>query len=214
MLPNTVISLDTFTVGFTSNSINIFSINDVGVGIGTLNPTTLFQVANGNNVISLTDRGNVAITGSLSSNGVIVAGNLSATATITSNTVIANSITSNSMAVSLIVSTVVRDAKGDLRTYPPNDQSSVYVLSTTDIGKVVLIVTNTFVPNAVFQSGDVITLFNNTTTPQTLTMNSSVTTYMANTTNTYSVRRLNSRSLATLLCVAANTFVIGGTGII
>ena len=182
MLPNNVISLNAFTVGFTSNSINIFSITDIGVGIGTLNPTTLFQVANGNNIISLTDNGN-----------------LNVTSTITSN---------------LIVSTVVRDGKGDVRTYPTNAQSSIYVLSTTDIGKVVSITTDTFVPNAVFQSGDVITLFNNTTTPQILTMNSSVTTYMANTTNTYSVRRLNSRSLATLLCVASNTFVIGGTGII
>jgi hypothetical protein len=108
----------------------------------------------------------------------------------------------------------VSDAKGGLRAMPQNAQSSAYVLAIADAGKHVSITTGgVTVPSAIFAIGDSITIYNNSGTAQTITQGASVTMYQAGTTNTGN-RTLNARGLATVLCVAANTFVITGAGLI
>jgi hypothetical protein len=108
----------------------------------------------------------------------------------------------------------VSDAKGGLRAMPQNAQSSAYVLAIADAGKHVSITTGgVTVPSAIFAIGDSITIYNNSGTAQTITQGASVTMYQAGTTNTGN-RTLNARGLATVLCVASNTFVITGAGLI
>ncbi len=108
----------------------------------------------------------------------------------------------------------VSDAKGGLRSIPQNSQAGAYILVIADAGKHVSITTGgVTVPSGVFAIGDSITIYNNSGTAQTITQGGSVTMYQAGTTNTGN-RTLNARGLATVFCVAANTFVITGAGLI
>ena len=110
------------------------------------------------------------------------------------------------------VTGVIYDAKGDVRDIPINNQIIAYGLVASDAGKTVSTNTTIFVPNAVFNAGNTVTLFNNSAVAITITQNSSVTMYLSGTGNTGN-RTLSQRGLATLLCYAANTFVITGTGL-
>lgn len=105
------------------------------------------------------------------------------------------------------------DSKGDVRDLVINAQSTAYVLVAADAGKVVDITTGgVTVPNAVFSSGDAISIFNDSASNQTITQGGSVTMYLAGTATTGN-RTLAQRGIATVLCVAANTFVISGAGL-
>ena len=124
-------------------------------------------------------------------------------------------VTSNGLTVSGTVnaSSYLTDGSS-LRQVPINDKVSTYTLLSSDVGKVISITTGgILVPNAVFQSGDNITIYNNSGSSQSITMNSGVVTYQVATANNYSIRNLAQRGLATILCVAANTFVISGGGL-
>jgi len=105
------------------------------------------------------------------------------------------------------------DSKGDVRDLVLNSQSSAYVLTASDAGKVIdITVGGVTVPNAVFSTGDAISIFNDSTSNQTITQGGSVTMYLAGTATTGN-RTLAQRGIATVLCVAANTFVISGAGL-
>jgi hypothetical protein len=67
------------------------------------------------------------------------------------------------------------------------------------------------VPSGLFSAGDCISIFNNSASSITITT-SAVTCYLAGTATTGN-RTLAQRGVATLLCVASNTFVITGAGI-
>lgn len=111
------------------------------------------------------------------------------------------------------VTSTIRDGKGDVRDTPINNQTASYLLTVSDTGKTVAITTgNVFVPNAVFTAGQSIGLYNNSAASITVTQNSSVTIYLAGTATTGN-RTLAQRGIATVLCVAANTFVISGDGL-
>jgi hypothetical protein len=104
------------------------------------------------------------------------------------------------------------DSKGDVRDIPINNQIVPYAITGSDTGKTISTNTTIFVPNAVFNSGNTVTVFNNSAIAITITQNSSVTMYLSGTGNTGN-RTLSQRGLATILCYAANTFVITGTGL-
>lgn len=107
----------------------------------------------------------------------------------------------------------VSDSKGDLRDVPLNLKTAAYSLVIGDAGKCVSITTGgVTVPSGVFSTGDVVTIFNDSTTSQTITQGTSVTLRQAATTNTGN-RTLAGYGLATILCVASNTFVVTGNGI-
>lgn len=105
------------------------------------------------------------------------------------------------------------DGKGDVRDIPINNQTASYILTISDTGKTVAITTgNVFVPNAVFSAGQAVSVYNNSAASITVTQNTSVTMYLAGTATTGN-RTLAQRGVATVLCVAANTFVISGAGL-
>lgn len=107
----------------------------------------------------------------------------------------------------------ISDGIGNVRTIPINSQTSAYILVATDNGKFISITTGGVTVNSgIFTAGQNVVIFNNSSSSQTITQGTSVTMYQAGTTNTGS-RTLASYGLATVLCVASNTFVISGSGL-
>lgn len=104
------------------------------------------------------------------------------------------------------------DSKGDVRDIPINNQIVGYGLVASDLGKTISTNTTVYVPNTVFAAGDAISVYNNSSASITITQNSSVTMYLGGTATTGN-RTLAQRGIATLLCVAANNFVITGAGL-
>jgi hypothetical protein len=104
------------------------------------------------------------------------------------------------------------DSKGDVRDIPINNQIVGYGLVASDLGKTISTNTTVYVPNTVFAAGDAISVYNNSAASITITQNSSVTMYLGGTATTGN-RTLAQRGIATLLCVAANNFVISGAGL-
>jgi hypothetical protein len=102
---------------------------------------------------------------------------------------------------------------GGIRSIPQNSQTSAYTLQLSDVGKHISITTGgVTVPVSVFSIGDVVTIYNNSTGNQTITQGASTTLRQAGTANTGN-RTLAQYGLATILCVASNTFVISGAGL-
>jgi hypothetical protein len=109
--------------------------------------------------------------------------------------------------------TTVNDSIGNVRDVPQNSQVAAYVLVASDAGKHVSITTGgVTVPNAVFSTGQTVTIFNNSVSNQTITQATSVTLRQVGTANTGN-RTLAQYGMATILCTAANTFVITGGGL-
>ena len=105
------------------------------------------------------------------------------------------------------------DAKGNMRVIPANAQSGAYVLVEADVGKYINITTGgVTVPASIFSTGNAISIYNNSASNQTITQGGSVTMYLSGTATTGN-RTLAQRGVATVLCVAANTFVIAGSGL-
>lgn len=109
--------------------------------------------------------------------------------------------------------TTLADSKGDVRSVPQNAQTAAYTLVASDNGKHISITTGgVTVPSGVFNTGDTVTIYNNSSSNQTITQGGSVTMYQVGTANTGN-RTLAQRGLATIVCVASNTFVITGGGL-
>lgn len=126
------------------------------------------------------------------------------------NVVITGTIESNAAIFS---AATISDSIGNIRDVPFNAQTAAYILASSDQGKVISITTGgVTVPNAVFSQGDNITIYNASFSNQTITPASDVTMYLVGTANTAS-KTLAQRGIATLICVAANTFVLTGGGI-
>lgn len=105
------------------------------------------------------------------------------------------------------------DDKGEARTLVLNSQIVSYTLVANDHGKTVSSNSNITIPVSIFSAGQVITLYNNSAASITVIGNTSgLTLYLAGTANTGS-RTLAQRGLATVLCTAANNFVISGAGV-
>lgn len=119
------------------------------------------------------------------------------------------------------------DQFGNLRlSYSTTTAATARTLRRGDIANLVLMATNTsgtqsntYIPEATFVAGDTIRLFNNTSTAQTIRPNLAVVrVYLANSSTSNShfgaTKNVNSNSVVTLYCVAANTFVLTGVGAI
>lgn len=107
----------------------------------------------------------------------------------------------------------ISDIIGNVRSVPQNAQTSSYILVASDNGKHISITTGGVTINSGIHSvGDTITIFNNSSSSQTITQGTSVTLRQSATTNTGN-RTLAGYGICTILCVAANTFVITGSGL-
>jgi hypothetical protein len=113
----------------------------------------------------------------------------------------------------IISSGAISDSKGNIRTVPPNAQTSAYTLVIGDVGKFIDITTGgVTVPQNIFSAGDVVTIYNDSSSDQTITEGTGVTLRLAGTA-TDGNRTLAQRGVATILCVASNEFVINGGGL-
>jgi len=113
----------------------------------------------------------------------------------------------------ITTSGAITDGTGNIRRIPQNAQTAAYTLVATDVGKHISITTGgVTVPASVFSVGDNVTIFNNSSSNQTITQGAGATLRASGSTNTGN-RTLSSYGVATILCVAADVFVITGTGL-
>ena len=95
---------------------------------------------------------------------------------------------------------------------PFNTQSGSYTLVIGDRGLSVKGASGVTVPQSVFSAGNVVSVTNTSGGSITITQGSGVTMYLAGTATTGN-RTLAANGLATILCTAANTFIITGAGL-
>ncbi len=107
----------------------------------------------------------------------------------------------------------ISDAIGMLRNVPINSQAAGYTLQAADNGKLISITTGgVTVPNSVFSAGSTLNIYNNSNASQTITVAAGVTMVQAGNGNTGN-RTLGGYGLATIVCLAANSFVVTGSGL-
>jgi hypothetical protein len=105
------------------------------------------------------------------------------------------------------------DAIGMVRNVPVNSQTSSYTLQASDNGKIITITTGgVTLPNSVFASGNTLNIYNDNSSSQTLTVAGGVTLVKAGDGLTGN-RTIGGYGLATILCVAANSFIVTGSNI-
>jgi hypothetical protein len=151
----------------------------------------------------------------LGASGTVTAAAGTLTGTTLNATVVTSSLTSVGTLTSLSVSDGITDGIGNVRSVPINSQSGAYNLAATDNGKMISITTGgVSVLQNVFGSpfGQIISIYNNSNASQTITQGANVTLRLAGTAATGN-RTLARYGVATLTCVASNTFVISGAGI-
>jgi hypothetical protein len=109
----------------------------------------------------------------------------------------------------------ISDGAGLLRSIPQNSKNTGYTLQSTDNGQMINITTgNVTIPAGVFNSpfGQTVSIYNNQNSSNAVVQGSGVTLRLAGTAATGS-RTLARYGVATVICVAANTFVISGAGL-
>ena len=107
----------------------------------------------------------------------------------------------------------ISDVAGKIRDIPIISKSSAYQLSIDDAGECISTTSGGIVVNgAVLAAGFTATIFNNSASNTTITSGAGVTMYLAGSSSTGN-RTLLQRGLATVVCVAANTFAITGSGL-
>jgi hypothetical protein len=118
-----------------------------------------------------------------------------------------------SVKVDSIVTSTQTVTVDDLFILSQESKTAAYTLVASDTGKHISITTGgVTVPSGVFSAGDIVSIFNNSASSQTITQGSSTTLRQAGTANTGN-RTLGQYGVATVLCVASNTFVISGAGL-
>ena len=167
------------------------------------------QLAN-NTLDAVLDNGN-------SSDGTINVSNITVTAATTTNTIVASSTIAAGGTISNSAGDInssagnVSDQKGEVRLVPLNSQTTSYTLVASDHGKIISTTGAITVPPSVFSAGQSISIFNNSGSSFSIIRGSGVTMYWAQNGENAN-RTLATRAVATILCVASNTFVItGGT---
>ena len=116
-------------------------------------------------------------------------------------------------AGALTTASTISDSAGNVRDLVNNSKTAAYVLAASDNGKMINITTGgVTTPNTIFSAGQNITIYNNSASNQTITQGVNVTMYLAGL-GTTGNRTLGQRGIATIVCVAANTFVISGAGL-
>ena len=227
-----IITLGLVTAGLVSASGNISGANlNLTGNIFDTGALTINSGSNGNITIAPNGTGTTIVSSALSASGNVSGGNLNVTGNIVDTGALfvisgANgniSLTPNGTGVVTVSSAAnvtgniasanfVFDSKGELRSVPINSQTTSYSLVITDAGKFISSNANVTVPASVFNTGDSVSVYNNSTGNITIVQGAGVTMYNVGTASTGN-RTLAQRGLATVLCVAANTFVATGGGL-
>jgi len=149
---------------------------------------------------------NITISASTTTNTISASGAITGASSITAN----NNITSSNGDIDAVAG-IVSDSKGEIRSVPLASKSTAYTLVASDHGKVISTDSSITVPPSVFSAGQTVTVYNNSATGISIARGSGVTMYWSQT-GANANRTLATRGVATVLCVASNTFVItGGT---
>ena len=200
------------TSGSPSNDTGIIiergSANNAFIGFDesedkfTVGLTTHTGAASGN--LTITTGTLVAnVEGTLTGNSS-TASNLTGTPNISVGTIGCGNITSTGE---------ISDSLGEVRRVIQNAQSGGYTLAAGDAGKHISTSSGgVTVPSGLFVAGQLISVYNNTSGNITITQGGSVTLRWAND-GTTGNRTLGTYGLATILCTAANNFVISGGGL-
>ena len=173
-----------------------FTVTPVGQPATSRVDVANVTVANGVNATKFTTAGTVSATGNITGGNILTGGLISATGGITSGDGISDSL-------------------GSVRSIPQNSKSTNYTLQATDNGQMINITAgNVTVPAGVFASpfGQTISIYNNQNASNAIVQGSGVTLRLAGTASTGN-RTLARYGVATVVCVAANTFVISGAGL-
>jgi hypothetical protein len=195
-------ALEDFT-GSNQGAIWRFLVNPVGGNIRQ--QVANIAVATGVSATQFNTSGNVTA-------GNVVAG----MGTFTSNVTAGNISTTQINTTGAIVSADgIYDSLGLLRGIPQNSKNTGYTLQSTDNGQMINITSgNVTIPAGVFNSpfGQTISIYNNQNSSNAIVQGSGVTMRLAGTAATGN-RTIARYGVATVICVAANTFVISGAGI-
>jgi hypothetical protein len=124
-------------------------------------------------------------------------------------------ITSVGTLTSLTVNGSISDSIGNVRSIAIRNTATSYVLTAADNGQMVSITTGSVTVNTgVFASpfGQTVSIYNNTVTSMSIIAGAGVTLRLAGTLST-GTRTLARYGVATVICVASNTFVMSGAGV-
>jgi hypothetical protein len=199
------------------NTLTVKMNNGTSSGFTCVQGKSHFAYANGSeiNLVSGSQLANLTLndilTNGNSSTGTINVSNITVSAATTCNTIVASSTVSATDNITTTAGNVV-DQKGEMRLVPVESKSTNYTLQASDHGKVISISAGDItVPSGVFSAGQTVTIFSNRSSGVIDINRSGVTMYWA-TDGSNANRDLEPRGVATILCVASNTFVItGGT---
>lgn len=125
------------------------------------------------------------------------------------------SFTGSIQASNITATGSISDVNGNVRNLPIVNKITGYTLQTSDAGNLVSISSgNVTVPSSVFISpyGQAVSIFNNNSVATNIIQATSVTLRLAGTATTGN-RTLARYGIASIVCVAANTFVISGAGL-
>ena len=195
------------SVAFASGNLVVGDKGDI-----TVNSASSWTIDNG------------VVTGAKIAGNTIIDTNINASAAIadtklatisTAGKVSGTAITSGNISTSGSIATTstISDGSGSVRIIPQNSQTSAYTLAASDTGKHISITTGgVTVPTAFSGVGNVVTIYNNSGSNQTITQGASTTLRQGGTANTGN-RTLAQYGVATILCVASNTFIITGSGL-
>jgi len=148
------------------------------------------------------------------SSGTLNNGRTTASSSNGASTIVSRDASGNFAAATVNVTTLnssgfVIDSIGNVRDIPQNSQTTGYTLVVGDLGKHISTNSSVTVPNAVFSTGDVVAVYNTTSSNVTVVQGASVTLRKAGTATTGNATVLQ-YGVATILCTAANNFVISG----
>lgn len=188
------------------------------ISVGTLSALSVTGNISGGNLsgtlitgtLSTAAQPNITSVGTLTSltvTGNVSGGNLTTTAQVVA--------TGNITGANITATANIADSKGDVRSIPINTQNTGYTLQASDAGKVINMTTgNVTVPAGVFATpfGQAITIYNDQNASNAIVQGAGVTMRLAGTAATGN-RTLARYGLATVVCVAADTFVISGAGL-
>jgi hypothetical protein len=183
--------------------------NITGGNITTVGLVTATGNVTGGNILTT---GLVTATGNVTGGNITTVGLVTATGNVTGGNILTAGLIS---ATGNVTGGNIADSKGDVRSIPVNTKNTGYTLEATDAGKVINMTTgNVTVPAGVFATpfGQAITIYNDQNASNAIVQGSGVTMRLAGTTATGN-RTLVHYGLATVVCVAANTFVISGAGL-
>jgi hypothetical protein len=166
------------------------------------------------NAVSATTATNAAYAYSFNT-GTLVTNAVTAQTAGTVTTAAQPAITSVGTLTSLSVSGSISDSIGNVRSIAIRNTATSYVLTAADNGQMVSITTGSVTVNTgVFASpfGQTVSIYNNTVTSMSIIAGAGVTLRLAGTLST-GTRTLARYGVATVICVASNTFVMSGAGV-